>query len=154
AHGFDVVPVGIEDERAVVVRVVVLANAGLAIVDTPGFDRGTIEVVHDGARLGGEGDVQSLRKPFSRRKPKVRLAAGAESDRRMVAAPELQHYAVAERGQCLEVEGFGTRIIGYRYAEVVDHDASIGPGLTRPSSANNLPRAQEKQSPVGDAHPP
>src|SRR5688572_25679306 len=41
--GFDVVAVGIEHERAVVVGVVVRADAGGAVVFAAGFDRGGVE---------------------------------------------------------------------------------------------------------------
>src|SRR5436190_14619923 len=61
----DVVPVGVEDERAVVARVVDGALAGPAVVRVSGGERGGVERPHRGVVPGGEGEVDVLReRPF------------------------------------------------------------------------------------------
>src|SRR6187402_1951954 len=57
AAGFDVVAVGVEHERAVVVLVVVRARAGRAVVLAAGRHRRLVERVDDGAVVGAERDV-------------------------------------------------------------------------------------------------
>src|SRR4051812_13647887 len=57
----DVVPVGVEDERAVVARVVHGALAGPAVVLVSGGERGGVEGPHRGVVPGGEGEVDVLR---------------------------------------------------------------------------------------------
>src|SRR5258705_13192441 len=58
ADGFDVVTVGVEHERAVVIFVVVRARAGGPVVLAAGGHRGPVERVHLGVVLGAKGDVQ------------------------------------------------------------------------------------------------
>ena len=59
ADRLDVVAVRVEDERAVVVRVVDLANAGPAVVAAAGRERGCMEGVHRLAILGRERHVHA-----------------------------------------------------------------------------------------------
>lgn len=58
AYGLDAVPVCVDDERAVVVGVVLGPEAGLAVVRCAGGERGGVPLVHGGARVARERDVR------------------------------------------------------------------------------------------------
>ena len=57
AHRLDVVAFGVDDKGAVVVRVVLRAQAGGSVVLASGADGGGIKGVHLGAGLGLPGQV-------------------------------------------------------------------------------------------------
>src|SRR5579871_5372560 len=57
AAGFDRVTLGVDDEGAVVVRMVLATEAGLAVVLAAGLDRRLVEGVDGLARLCREGDM-------------------------------------------------------------------------------------------------
>jgi hypothetical protein len=59
-HRLDAVPVGIEDKRAVVVGVIMFAQAGRAVVLADCGQRGLIKRVHLLAVVGDERDVHRL----------------------------------------------------------------------------------------------
>src|SRR5271155_4694784 len=54
ANGLDVVAVGIEHERAVVVGMILRAQTGSAVVAAAGGNRGLVKVVHDASLRSGE----------------------------------------------------------------------------------------------------
>src|SRR5258706_16162515 len=77
ADGFDVVAVGIEDERAVVGRVVFRSRTGLPVVASAVRDGGGVEGVHRHPTPAGEGHVDGG--GFSGEEPEGGLGgAGAE----------------------------------------------------------------------------
>src|SRR5688572_33510396 len=57
----DVVPVGVQDERAVVAGVVHGTLPRTAVVLVAGGERGGVERAHRGVLAGGEGEVDVLR---------------------------------------------------------------------------------------------
>ena len=57
-HGLDIVAVEIEDERTVVVGMVVLAHTGCAEVASSGGDGGGVKSIDLGSVSRGEGDVR------------------------------------------------------------------------------------------------
>ena len=59
ADGLDVVAVGIEDEGAVVVRVIMRAKARSAVVAAASIHCRAVESVDVGAGGGGEGDMKA-----------------------------------------------------------------------------------------------
>ena len=120
--GLDVVALRVEDERAVVVRVVLRADAGAAVVVAAGRERRRMECVHRRAVRRGEGDVQRRRRgPVG--DPEVRLAVLAEAD-----APLAVHdHRVAERGERGDVEGAGGGEVRDPDVQVVDHAATLPP---------------------------
>ena len=79
ADGLDVVAVGIEHERAVVVRVILRAQARRAVVLAAGRERCAVERIDAGAILGHDRDVQRLLQLAFAADPEVRLAADAEA---------------------------------------------------------------------------
>lgn len=83
ADGLDVVAVGIGDERAVVVLVVVRAHAGRAVVLAIGSDRGDVERLDLGASLGAKRDVCG-----------GRILAGADPEVGLVIDPEADRLTV------------------------------------------------------------
>ena len=79
AHGLDVVAVGVEDEGAVIIWMVVGPRAGRAIVPSAGGQRRTMEGVDFGARGRGEGDMRSAFGLRARADPEERLVVLAEA---------------------------------------------------------------------------
>src|SRR5215472_581751 len=78
ADGLDVVSFGIEDEGAVIARMIVLAHAGPAVVSPSSGDRRLVEGVDHRAIAGRERDMDGpIRLPSS--DPEVRLASRAEA---------------------------------------------------------------------------
>ena len=85
ADGFDVVAVGIEHERAVIVRMVMRANSGCAVVASAGRHGCLVEGVHRGAVLCHNRDMQRLVQPAFAADPEIGLSVGAETCGRIVA---------------------------------------------------------------------
>src|SRR4029453_13949589 len=92
ANGLDVVPVGIEHERAVIRRVIHRTDTRLAVVFSACSHRGRVERIDFRARGGGKGDVSLV---ISRR------ACGEPELRAILAhareAVELHQYRDSER---------------------------------------------------------
>ena len=61
AHGFDVVPIGVDDERPIVVRVILRAQSRLAIASAAGGKRCTVELPHRLTRRRSKRDVKARR---------------------------------------------------------------------------------------------
>src|SRR5581483_9806685 len=74
ADGLDVVPVGVVDEGAVIVRVVVLADSGSAVVDPVRREGSLVEGVDRRAVGRGEGDVRPGSVGLALDDPERRLA--------------------------------------------------------------------------------
>src|SRR5689334_20852556 len=116
ANRFDVVAVGIEHERAVVVRVIDLAHARRSIVLAARFQSGCIESTHQLTILGDECDVQrSLR--FGTR-PEPELGALVLTESRPV--PDLLDESNAERRERLRVERFAPLAVAHANADMVE----------------------------------
>jgi hypothetical protein len=79
ADRFDVVAVGIEHERAVVVGVVLRTQPRRAVVLPAGGQCCAVEGIDAGAILGGDRDVQRLVQLAFAADPEVGLAAAAEA---------------------------------------------------------------------------
>ncbi len=75
--GFDVVAVGVEHERGVVVLVIVRPQAGRAVVDATRRQGRRVEGLHLGAILRREGDMQPSGERLAGADPEVR-PVGAE----------------------------------------------------------------------------
>ena len=60
ADGFDIVAVGVEDEGAIVVRVIVRTQARPTIVLAAGGDGGGVEGIDFGAAARGKGDMLAV----------------------------------------------------------------------------------------------
>jgi hypothetical protein len=123
ANSLDIVPVGIEDVRAVVVLVVLGAKARFAVVDAAGGEGGAVEVVDLLAVLGAKGDVDpwlggradaDVEIGFERVRP-AEGKATAEFD------GSVRELLVAERSESLVVEVAALREITDVNGEVVDH---------------------------------
>jgi hypothetical protein len=100
ADGLDVVAVWIQDEGAVIVLVVVGAQAGRADVAASGRQPGSMERLHGGPVRTGDGDMgRPAQRPVGV-DPEVRLGVAAQA-RRAVA---LHQQLVAERAKRLLVE--------------------------------------------------
>src|SRR4029453_6954962 len=114
ADGFDVVAVGIEHECAVIVRVVVRANTGSAVVAAAGRHGCLIKSVHRGTVLRHDRDMERLVQPAFAADPEIGLSIGAESRGGIVAMlllRDFHHEGVVERRQCLQIEGLGAFVI-------------------------------------------
>src|SRR2546421_6649831 len=79
ANGFDVVPVRIEHECAVVVRVIVRARTRSTVVPATRCDRSLVEGVDLLARLGSEGNVNWRLVGSVLPDPEVRLRRDTEA---------------------------------------------------------------------------
>jgi hypothetical protein len=60
AYGFDVVAVGIKDERSIVVLSIVRTKPRLPITDSPCFQRRPIEGIYGRARICEKGHMQAV----------------------------------------------------------------------------------------------
>src|SRR6202042_3545158 len=85
AYRFDVVAVGVEDECAVVIRIVLRPQSGRAIVAASGGHGGLMKRVDLRSRLGGEGYVHAARRFLAVSDPEERLSFGAESGMRVAS---------------------------------------------------------------------
>ena len=119
ADRFDVVAVGVEDERAVVGRVVVLADAGRAVVGAAGRERGRVEGVDRLAVVAGERDVRAGAVRLALRDPELVLALGAERG----GLPLLEGHRLLEpeRLEGLPVEGPAALEVAHVDADMVEH---------------------------------
>src|SRR5262245_49019304 len=77
ADRFDVVVVEVEDEGAVVVRMVLRPQARCAVAPTARSESGVVEGAHRGAALDHEGDVRRRRRPAVAGDPELGLAVPA-----------------------------------------------------------------------------
>jgi hypothetical protein len=96
---FDVVPVGVNDERCLVPGVVLRAKTRRAVVAAPGFDSGAVELVDGGSVGCGEGNMNGSgrRFPF----PDPEISTSLDSEPRPLRA---LHYLHPERLEGLLVE--------------------------------------------------
>src|SRR5207344_665960 len=74
ADGFDVVPVRIEHERAVIMFVILRAQSGRTVVVAAGGEGGDMEGIDLRPRVGREADVQSATQCFAGADPELRAA--------------------------------------------------------------------------------
>ena len=124
--GLDVVAVGVEDEGAVVVLVVVRARARLAVVGPARGERGGVEGATSCSESTRKARWQASAGP--RRARSRSPAACAHADH---AGRRLQHHAVAERLQRLLVERAAGGRVGREELDVIDHGAAL-PAHARP----------------------
>jgi hypothetical protein len=125
ANGFDVVSVGIENEGAVVVLMVVGPWAGPAVVAAARAHRGAVKGVDFGARLRGKRDMRTALPPVSRADPEERLIVLAEAGVGVAASlfgGDFHDDGDAERLERVDVEGFRLLHIGHRKSDMINHD--------------------------------
>jgi len=79
AYGFYVVAIGVKHERAIIVLVIMRTQTWRTIVPSTGAQGSSVEFIHNGARLRGEGDMQSGRRRTVATNPKKRMPVGPES---------------------------------------------------------------------------
>lgn len=79
ADGFDVVPLGIDDERPVVVGMIVGADSRRPVVLAASLQRGVIKRAHLGSRVAAECHVHARRGARAAADPEIRFAADTES---------------------------------------------------------------------------
>ena len=79
AHRLDIVPIRIEHEGSVVVRVVLRPEPRRAVVHASRLERRPVKRVDSGARLRDEGDVQRALQGGARANPEIRLAIGPQA---------------------------------------------------------------------------
>jgi hypothetical protein len=121
---FDVVSIGIEKERAIIVGVVVRAKPRPAIVLSSGGEAGAMECVNFGARRRGECNMDWSGRASAIADPKEWFAFRAEA--RMRATARLFRICLhqkhdRERQKRPFVESLGAVEIGYRNSHVVEH---------------------------------
>src|SRR5262245_52219677 len=75
----DVVAIGVEDERRVVVRAIAVADPGTTVVPASRLQRRLVEGLHHRAIAGREGDVQRRLVRPALRDPEGRAVLGSES---------------------------------------------------------------------------
>src|SRR3954471_3089081 len=134
-HRLDVVPVRIEHKGAVVIRVIVRADGGSAVVPSACCDGGLIEGIDARAVLGDDRDVHRAIEPALAADPKVRLAVGAETGGLclLLLLLHLHEQHVAKRSERTLVKGLGSRVVRYREAYVVDHAQLTPTAPARPA---------------------
>lgn len=128
ADRLDVVAVGVEDEGAVVVGVIVGAQAGSPVLGAAGGERGGVEGIDFVGRAGGEGEVDAAdRGTAAGGEPKEGLATslrfGAEAEHSL----ELHHRADPEWGQGRFVESAAAFQVADLETGVVEHRFSLTP---------------------------
>src|SRR5262249_13170584 len=116
-HGFDVVTVRIEHERAVVVGVIVRTQSRRPVVLAAGREGGLVERVDLRARLGAKRHVDMRYAAKGLAHPEVGLGWYAETR----GILELHDDRIAERRERRTVERLALRYVGNRNAGVIDH---------------------------------
>jgi hypothetical protein len=119
--GLDVVAVGIEDERPVVVLVVVRSEARRPVVAPSGRDPGGVEGVDRGA-VGAKGDVEGPARLAALAEPEVGMSAGLKAD----VTVELAEHLVAERFERAQVERFRDGDVADVDGDVIEHLHLLG----------------------------
>src|ERR1700733_702425 len=79
AHRFDIVPVGIKNERAIVIGMIMWPKPRLAIIPRPRGECGCIKCINISPRRRHERHVQSALCPSSGTNPEERLAVPPKS---------------------------------------------------------------------------
>ena len=133
ADGLDVVAVRVEDEGAVVVRVVDLADTRSAVVGPAGGERGGVEGVNQVASIHAERHVDArLRAAVSLRDPEEGKVVPKPAD----LGDRLHDHAQPERLERALVEGPAGLVVGDVQSDVVEshaHDPSYhGADLRKP----------------------
>src|SRR2546427_7742285 len=127
-NGFDIVSVGVENERAVIIRMVVRAQARSAVVLAARGDRRTIERIDVRPRVGAKRDMNRRNIGLALADPEIRLRRHAEA---CELFPFHQH-SVSERRERGTIERLAPGDIRYADSGVIDHASpSI---LTRPQT--------------------
>jgi len=123
ADGLDVVTVGVEHERAVVLRVILGTDAGRAVVLAAGGDRRLVERADLGATLRTKRDVHAIDLALagSPIDPEIGLAADPVPGELL----ERHDQAVPQRCERPLVEGLAAREVGDLDPDVIDHGAKI-----------------------------
>src|SRR6185312_10978938 len=116
---FDIVPVRIEDESAVIIGVIMLAQARWAVVTAAGGERGAVESVHLGPATCNEGEMRAACLPARRADPEIRLgnAKGRVALARML---EIGQHLDAQRTERLRIEIQRSVEIGDADARMID----------------------------------
>lgn len=101
ADRFDIVAVGIDQERGEVGGAIILARTGFAIVAATGFDAFAVEFSDRGVVGGAKRDMRAgAGLPFVQIQPQRRLALWAKPR----AARIFRAQDMTERGQCCDIE--------------------------------------------------
>jgi hypothetical protein len=118
-HGLGAVPVGVEEEPAVVVLRVLRARPGRAVVAVAGLGAGAPELVHLGTRARPEAHVEAVRDRLVLTRRRDREEAPL---RQLVVAVLLLD---AERAQHRVVEALRSLPVGDADLHVVEHAPTI-----------------------------
>src|ERR1700734_2860980 len=127
ADGLDIVSVGVQNERAIVVLVIVRPRARTPIVFSAGGKRGSVELVHLLASFGTKGDMQPGIVGGSLIDPEIRLGRNPVPEDGRAAGVlfgDLHHHLVAERREGFVVKRAARSRVANLEASVVDHDYS------------------------------
>jgi hypothetical protein len=122
--GFDVVPVRIEDERAIVVGVVAWTKPWCAIVFSSGVEARAMESVNLGARPRSESNMDLTGQATAIANPEERFTSRAEAGMGTAARllrRYLHHKNDRERRKHPFVESLGPIEIGNRNSGVIEH---------------------------------
>src|SRR5580692_365694 len=107
ANGLNVVPIRVQNERPIVVLVIVRSRTRTAIVFSPGGERRSVELVHLLASLGAESDMHSGFVRNSLADPEIgfrRIPVAENGGSAGVLLGNLHHHRVAKRRESLVVE--------------------------------------------------
>src|SRR5579872_5525496 len=113
ANRLDVVAVAIDDEGAIVVRMILRPKPGRSVVASAGRTRSIVERFHGSAIRSPDSNVAG-RRGFARGNPEIRLAIGAEAS----CLAEVHHDFVPERRQCGLKKSFALGDVRNRYSNV------------------------------------
>lgn len=116
--------VGVEHESAVVVRVIMQAQAGRAVVFAAGGERGLVEGVYQRAVFGAERDVDARRLRRALMQPEIRLRRDTHSEHHRPAREldrNLHQHFVTERSQRRLVETPTQYRVTDVQSRVIDH---------------------------------
>ncbi len=120
ANHFDVVPVRANDEGCIVVRVVVRAQTGRAIVFATGCQSRAMESFDLLASVGRESQVKMRRLLLGLVQAQRRLTLRAELD--TVRRRPFRHNSNAERFECAEEERFARCVVADPEFDMIKHE--------------------------------
>ncbi len=120
AYRLDVVAVGVENERAVIVRMILRTQTGSAVVASAGRNRGLVKVIDNAPLRRRKRDVSGPRRialPY----PEIGLPVLSETRR----IAELHQQLIPKRRQRALEELLAARKVGYRQTNMIEHDGHL-----------------------------
>ncbi len=121
---FDVVPIGIQYERTVVIRVIVRAEPRGTVVAATGSHASVMELIHNTSRRNSKCDVKRRLVCSARANPKIRLRRFSEAGYIRVPGNRGRNFRKKRIANCSksgDIEGPALGVVRDNDTRVIDH---------------------------------